>query len=220
MKKFLIALIAILGNTLSASADNVVVKDITLQQGGTAIIDIELANPDKTYTAFQLDLMLPEGITPVTDEDGDVIIVNGSRLGNDHSIGYSIIEGGIRLVCVAASSAAINGTSGSLCIIEVKADATMKAGMSYMATATGVVFTTTNNRDIEMDDADFTIFVESSAQPGDLNGDGEVTKVDLPLLVRIVLNKETDYDVNAADVNQDNKVDIADVTALVNLIHE
>lgn len=84
-----------------------------------------------------------------------------------------------------------------------------------------VYFTTLETaRNRQLDDASFSITVESGSQPGDLDGDGDFDQMDLSKLVNIVLNKEADYDHNAADVNQDNKVDIADVTALVNLIHE
>ena len=210
MKKLLIAFIATLSSVLSASADNIVVQNVTLKQGGTATIDIELVNPDKEYTAFQLDLMLPVGVTAATDGQGDYIIVAGSRLSSDHSLAPSPIKGGIRVVCVSQLSAAISGTRGSLFTIEVKASATIKA-KDYPATVTGVVFTTTTDRDIEMDDADFTISIESNVKPGDVNNDGSVTPADaIMILYHYFGVKQTIFNESAADVNGDQNITPAD----------
>ncbi len=220
MKKLLIAFVAILSSALSASADNIEVKDITLKQGETATIDIELENPSKAYTAFQLDLMLPEGITATTNDEGDYIITNGSRLSSNHTIGVSPIEGGIRLVCVSPLSEAFSGTSGSLFTIEVKADVNIQA-KDYIATVTGVVFTSTGDRDIEMDDADFTISVESTAKPGDANGDGEVTIADVVAVVNYITtngNPAGQFIEGAADVDGVEGITIADAIAIVNMI--
>ena len=220
MKKLLIAFVAILSATLSASADNIEVKDITLKQGETATSDIELLNPDKSYTAFQLDLMLPEGITATTNDEGDYIITNGSRLSSNHTIGVSPIEGGIRLVCVSPLSEAFSGNSGSLFTIEVKADASIQA-KDYQATVTGVVFTRTDDRDIEMDDAEFTISVESTAKPGDANGDGKVTITDAVAVVNYILtngNPPGNFIIGAADVDGVEGITIADAIAIVNMI--
>ena len=211
MKKLLIAFIATLSSVLSASADNIVVQNVTLKQGGTATIDIELVNPDKEYAAFQLDLMLPVGVTAATDDEGDYIIVAGSRLSSDYSLAPSTIKGGIRVVCVSPQlGAAISGTSGSLFTIEVKASATIEA-KDYPATVTGVVFTTTTDRNIEMDDADFTISIESSGKPGDVNNDGNVTPADaIMILYHYFGVQQTGFNEAAADVNGDQNITPAD----------
>ena len=219
MKKLLIAIFATLSSVLSASADNIVVKDITMKKGATAAIDIELSNPDKTYTAFQLDLMLPEGISAATDSEGEYIIVNGSRLGSDHEITASPIEGGVRVVCVSLSSTAISGKSGSLFTIGVKADATIQGGKDYEATATGVVFTTTKDRDIEMDDADFTISIEGGVTPGDANGDSKVDIVDVAMTIsHISGTTPAGFVKAAADMDGNCVVDKTDLAAIINLV--
>ena len=211
MKKLLIAFIATLSSVLSASADNIVVQNVTLKQGGTATIDIELVNPDKEYAAFQLDLMLPVGVTAATDDEGDYIIVAGSRLSSDYSLAPSPIKGGIRVVCVSTElNAAISGTRGSLFTIEVKASATIEA-KDYPATVTGVVFTTTTDRDIEMDDADFTISIESNVKPGDVNNDGKVTPADAIMILYYYFGVNQDnFNEAAADVNHDTFITPAD----------
>lgn len=60
---------------------------------------------------------------------------------------------------------------------------------------------------------------------GDIDRDGDVDNNDLKALVEIVLEKVTvvnnpdDYDFEAAHVNDDEDIDIADVTALVNILN-
>ena len=56
--------------------------------------------------------------------------------------------------------------------------------------------------------------------PGDINQDGAVDASDVNVLVRILLgNDSEEYNHNAADVNKDTTVSIADLTALVNLMN-
>ena len=55
-----------------------------------------------------------------------------------------------------------------------------------------------------------------SFQPGDVDGDREITINDVTALIDIILGKSTTIDV--ADVNQDNEVNINDVTTLIDII--
>ena len=72
--------------------------------------------------------------------------------------------------------------------------------------------------------ADVEIYKEMdpTTTPGDVVKDGDVTFADLKALVKILLGIDTsgdgEIDENAADVNEDGKTNIADVTKLVNLL--
>ena len=61
---------------------------------------------------------------------------------------------------------------------------------------------------------------------GDVDRDGDVDEDDLKALLEIVLGKVTvennqkNYDFDAAHVNDDEDINIADVTALVNILNE
>jgi len=69
MKKFLL-LMTLSAGLMSAQADNtVVVSPVTVPQGGTGSFDIELNN-DVVFTAFTMELTLPEGITYDSKAEG------------------------------------------------------------------------------------------------------------------------------------------------------
>ena len=53
---------------------------------------------------------------------------------------------------------------------------------------------------------------------GDVNDDGELSVVDIMLLVDVILNGRTDVDANVADVNGDGAVNVADVMGLADII--
>ena len=57
---------------------------------------------------------------------------------------------------------------------------------------------------------------------GDIDRDGDVDNDDLKALIKIILGTDTEednYDYDAAHVNDDEDIDIADVTALVNILN-
>lgn len=61
-----------------------------------------------------------------------------------------------------------------------------------------------------------TAFLQSTSVPGDLDGDAQVTLLDLEMLVNILVGKADK--IPAADVNSDGEVSLADLTLLVNLL--
>jgi len=58
----------------------------------------------------------------------------------------------------------------------------------------------------------------SPAAPGDVNGDGEVDKQDLTVIVLFVGGKDTDADAAALDLNGDGSVDHSDAAEFLRLI--
>ena len=55
---------------------------------------------------------------------------------------------------------------------------------------------------------------------GDINNDGVTNDLDLPCLVKIILGKDPQHNYNwdAADVNEDGKIGVGDITALINIL--
>lgn len=55
--------------------------------------------------------------------------------------------------------------------------------------------------------------------PGDVNGNGEVTIVDVSVLIDYLLGLEVeDFNAANANVNEDNDISIADVSALIDML--
>ena len=75
MKRFSFVMILIILHTIVSRvvADNLMLSDIDMKAGETMEIVIGLDNPMNSYTAFQFDLILPEGISIAKDSYGEFI---------------------------------------------------------------------------------------------------------------------------------------------------
>ena len=177
MKKLFILLSALWIAVAAQAGDNIVVKNVEVPQGGTATVEVELNNPDHTFTAFQMALQLPEGISGVLNDKGKLDIANGDRF-DDHGLSSSVITGGFQLACLSNTSAAIEGTSGVLFSFDVQADAALQVGAELAAKFTGIAFTTTGQAvEVTLDDASFVITI---GEPGDGRLHFDETSTKLP----------------------------------------
>jgi hypothetical protein len=85
MKKVLLGLILLCST--SAWGDNTLaIDDFTIAAGEEKVIDVKMFN-DVTFTAFQFELELPEGISVKFDEDEEeYCVARSSRLLNAHNV--------------------------------------------------------------------------------------------------------------------------------------
>ncbi len=159
MTKKLFFFIAALVASGMALADNIAVNTVTVPKGGTATVEVELNNPDHEFTAFQMALQLPDGISGIKDERDRLILVNGNRF-DDQIVSSSIIEGGFQFACLSNTSSAIIGKNGMLFSFDVMADVALEVGTELTAKFTGIAFTTTGKAmEVEMDDVSFKITI-------------------------------------------------------------
>lgn len=107
---------------LSAAArDRLYIEDFEIQAGESIEIPMLLDN-DTTYCAFQTDLYLPEGLE-VEMEDGEYIIDPTSRVSSrTHVVSTALMpDGAIRIFVSSQSVRPINGNSGAVLTLLVKA---------------------------------------------------------------------------------------------------
>lgn len=160
MKKILFLMYAILTGFLSAYAtDEVVVANVTVPQGGTGTVNIELNNKDQEYTAFQMQLLLPEGISFVVNRKGNPTFEKGERY-DDHSLSSSAL--GV-FTCASFSLSSIDGTEGLLLGVYVAADANLKVGQKVQAKLTNIELTTMNVQRVQFDDVIIDITIGEAA---------------------------------------------------------
>lgn len=108
--------------SLSAAArDRLYIEDFEIQAGESIEIPMLLDN-DTTYCAFQTDLYLPEGLE-VEMEYGEYIIDPTSRVSSrTHVVSTALMpDGAIRIFVSSQSVRPINGNSGAVLILLVKA---------------------------------------------------------------------------------------------------
>ena len=121
------------------NGDCISAEGITLNEGETRTVSIVLDN-EMAYSAFQLDLMLPEGLTPsnfrLTDRAGS------------HSFDVNtLVNGGIRTLCYSPSLTAINGHEGALLTFDVMATGDVMGNIRV----DGIEFVTTDCQTVLLD---------------------------------------------------------------------
>ena len=135
MKRKSLFLVAIACSLFSLhAANNVVVPSVTVPQGGSGVISVELNN-DKEYTAFSMKLTLPDGVSLVS-------VSKGSRMVESHSLSANPATG--MITCLSTANESFTGTSGELFTITVSADDELTIGALLDATLTEVNFSTTS----------------------------------------------------------------------------
>lgn len=116
------------------TTDKMVISELTVVPGGSgdAVFTVSLEGSLK-YTAYQLSLVLPEGLE-VCYLDGyyDVYMLGSSgfypRRGNSHSLGANVVDGVLNVTCFSSTNAEFSATSGELFEVYVKASPYLKPG--------------------------------------------------------------------------------------------
>lgn len=120
MKKFLLSLIALLGVTSYALADEITIADAEILQGGKGIARVNFdITTDEIYRDFQFTIELPDKITFVTATMGDACTE------------YHSMTPGIDLECHgsgAADTRLLALKSGTIANLELQAESTLEVG--------------------------------------------------------------------------------------------
>ena len=198
MKKKMFVFAALLIGLGSAQADEVVVNDITIPQGGEATLNIELNNTAE-YTRFSLDLVLPDGITVIGQRLGERFS------GTDHTVKLGTWPEWYRFLGDTDESMVIPGTSGTLVAVTLKADEALTVGATYQATLSGydqatgteygMEFTTPSDETVLLGKVNFTITIAEPADPlvildEDATTTPEATDGDVDILVKRTIKAE------------------------------
>jgi hypothetical protein len=195
------------------------VEDVKARSGSTVETAINLTNESEDLTAYQFDLILPDGISLGVNDKGKYVVSKTSRYEDDsQTLNVSKLEGSentYRFVCFSMSSEVITGTSGAILNAALTIRGSVNEG-SYEATITNIVFTKTDGTQLKLDDAKFNIVV-NNVIPGDVNGDGEVNVADLVAVSNYMAGDDT-VSKEKADVNSDGEVNVADLVAISNIM--
>lgn len=213
MKRYILTILAAALTLGAAANDRFYIEDFTINPGETMTVSILLDN-EATYTAFQTDLYLPEGLM-VEQEDGDYIFDLTSRKGSDHLISAQLRgDGSIRLLSYSLRVKPFSGNSGALVTFNVIADSHITGSASIQMK--NILFTTTGGVEVAFANETCTVTIASTIIPGDVNGDNNVNITDVTTLINLLLRGAATGD--AADVNGDGIVNISDVTTLINML--
>ena len=142
-----------------AFADNVLtVNDVNLPQGGEATLEVGCAF-DTEYTAFELQLALPEGVTLKSDADGYPVIEKA--FDTNHVLTGNLLSsnGNYKITCRSMENLSMP-TSGALFRVTVVADDNLNIGTDLSASVTACEFTRTADSEGEsLADVSFGIHI-------------------------------------------------------------
>lgn len=132
------------------------VNDVDVPQGGQATIEIG-CEFDTEYTAFELQLSLPDGLSLQADEDGYPVIEKA--FDTNHILTGNLLpsNGNYKITCRSMDNISMPN-SGVLFRVIVLADAGLDLGTSLSASITACEFTRTADSNGEnLADVDFTV---------------------------------------------------------------
>lgn len=142
-----------------AVADNVLtVNEVQVPQGGQARIEIG-CDFDTEFTAFELQIALPEGLSLVADEDGYPVIEKA--FDTNHILTGNLLpsNGNYKITCRSMENLSMP-TSGALFSVTVQAGNDVTSGSMLTGNIVSCEFTrTADSGGQELDDTDFTIYV-------------------------------------------------------------
>lgn len=166
MRKYLFTILMLALFSGSIFADNFSVGTVQMTAGSNKDVSISLNN-SKQYTAFQFDMVLPEGVSVASgDVDGFAVSLT-DRKGNHELHAAKVAENTYRLLAYSMDNARISGTEGALINVALSAVANLTAG-DKTAKIESVVFVEADGKQAQLDDASFAIqlsgVVETTAE--------------------------------------------------------
>lgn len=215
IKRILVVVMAMAALNVAA-VNRFYMSDFVIAPCETMQVAMILEN-DELFTAFQTDLMLPEGLS-VVDEDGEYLFDLTSRNASDQTIISKLRDdGALRMVSFCMTVRPYSGNSGAIVVINLKADedfeapATIGLKNSFFTTVEGVEFI--------LPRSECQVQLIDKRLKGDANGDGLVNISDVTSLIDYLLaGCQTSFHTENADMTDDDDINISDVTAMIDFL--
>ena len=193
-------------------------SSISISQGGSASLPINITNGDVVLNGYQFDLVLPDGFSLVEDEEGEFKYTLSNRYSGKISIGISQVNSNTyRVIAFSINSVEITGKEGIVITLNLKADNDVSVG-NYEGKLSEINLSKADGFGLYPEDVTFGITVKK-AMPGDVNHDGRVNVSDVMAVVNYILGSTPAvFFEEDADVNNDTKINVSDVMNIVNII--
>ena len=161
MKKFIMfSVLAWLLGLSHAAANEIIINDITVPQGGEAdlVVGYNFAT-DTRKVGATFSINLPEGLSFGLDEYGDVAYEKGASL---RTMNVIVLEGKNFAIQIGSGTASITGTSGDLLTLHIAASSDLPVGNTYEVLVTKATIQETGSgvtKDIFLDDFTFNVTI-------------------------------------------------------------
>ena len=216
MKRTIFLVVAVIATLHGAAINRLYIEDFTIAAGETMQAVLFMDN-DQSFTAFQTDLILPEGLSVVQEDDEYLFDLSG-RKANDHTIISKMREdGAIRMVSFSIGVKPYRGNSGALVIIRLAAEEDFTGPATIELKHS--ICTTVDGQEFGLEGDSCNVLLLERQIMGDVNGDGSVDIADVTDLISYLLNGCTkSFHYENAHMNDDGTLDVADVTSLISHI--
>lgn len=206
-----LSLMLILGWAQSTFARSFTFSEINIIPGQTSEFYVYLSSSYRQIVSFQMDLILPAGLTVNTEKCALTERVTDKE--QQLYIG-KVADNTYRLVSTSFSLTTLPPLYNTLLKISVTADKSFKGGNVVIDNLIGVSSNGVKNTWTRLSQA---VKVQEGLT-GDVNLDGVVDVKDSMLIVEYMLSAGDKPYTTQMDVNKDGKVDVTDVMLVVNLI--
>jgi hypothetical protein len=124
-----------------------------LKRGEEFLLPVNIEFGKQNYTAFQMDVTLPQGVSFVQDEEDYVVAYNPERVQSDHVFATNLLDGTntLRIAGFSATNKTFKGSDGEFLNVKVKvAD---NAWGDYAIKVSNIAFSNTKGEDDVFADA-------------------------------------------------------------------
>ena len=207
--------------------NSITIDNVDFVKGESAVMTVNLKNAT-TFSAFQMDLTLPEGLEIAKNNDKLDITLNDARKSDSHVLSYHAISSNkVRIAAYSGSNANLKGNSGALLHIALKA--TGKA-TTYTATLDNILFTTADENEVSLANASAKVKVSydmqasvTDASKGSISLSGEPSHGSK---ITITVSPKEHYELDKLMVNdqdvtaqvKNNVYTIASLTSVINAV--
>lgn len=199
---------------------NVIYIEPTEAICGTQVtLSVKMKN-DAAIQTIQFDLYLPEGVTVVADEDGELITPSKERIKKYNYFESTMqANGAIRLLAQATTTNVPVG-DGEICRVVVDVPEDMEEG-EYPIVFKDVLMVESDNSNHSPDpnlvQCKLTVLAYT---PGDANNDGGINAIDFNMIGNYILgnHSQANFSEKAADISGDGNVNAIDFNMVGNII--
>lgn len=196
IRKFLSLLFVACLGTMSAVADDtkyVYVDAMTVNAGDEVTLSVKMKN-DSQISGYQYDLVLPEGISVVTDEEDFPLVYLSTARTTPAKMNFfdqSLISPShLRVLCYSSKGYSFSGNDGEITQVTIKVDENMVSGTYDLRFEDIQLSYSSDSYDTALKTVPITVIgksPETSASRYDVNQDGKVTIADVNELINYLL---------------------------------
>lgn len=193
------------------------IDDISVFAGNESTLTVSLKN-DQTTNAYSFDFVLPEGVSIEQDEDNEYMYELSDRHNGHMATLNKIGDNTYSFAILSLMSKEVKGNDGPICTFKLKVDDKATAGKYSITIQNAKYSLTSGAAKVTLPEATGVLTVKKF---GDVNSDNEIDEKDVNAIAKHIMGQTpAGFDMDAADVNGDKKINAADIVALITLIKD